>query len=80
MGGYFGSKATPGLCQPIIALIPPHDTDIETHLGAGAVMKRKPHALRNIWIDLDQGGAYEVPMRLPGGVGAQLRAPLLGRR
>ena len=40
MGNYFGSKATSGLCQPIIALMPPHDTYIETHLsgcGAGAI-------------------------------------------
>jgi len=54
MGGYFGSKATSGLCQPIIALMPPHDTYIETHLGGGAIMQRKPPALRNIGIDLDQ--------------------------
>lgn len=50
---YFGSKATSGLCQPIIALMPPHDTYIETHLGGGAIMKRKPAALRNIGIDLN---------------------------
>jgi hypothetical protein len=54
MSGYFGSKATSGLCQPIVALMPPHDTYIETHLGGGAIMKRKPPALRNIGIDLDQ--------------------------
>ena len=53
MGSYFGSKATSGLCQPIIALMPPHDTYIETHLGGGAIMRRKPPALRNIAIDLD---------------------------
>ena len=53
MGGYFGSKATSGLCQAIIALMPPHDTYIETHLGGGAIMQRKPPALRNIGIDLD---------------------------
>ena len=47
MGSYFGSKATSGLCQPIIALMPPHDTYIETHLGGGAIMKRKPPALHN---------------------------------
>ena len=51
--GYFGSKATSGLCQAIIAMMPPHDTYIETHLGGGAVMKRKPPALENIGIDLD---------------------------
>ena len=53
MGSYFGSKATSGLCQAIIALMPPHDTYIETHLGGGAIMKRKPAALRNIGIDLN---------------------------
>jgi len=53
MSNYFGSKATSGLCQPIIALMPPHDTYIETHLGGGAIMQRKPPALRNIAICLD---------------------------
>ncbi len=53
MGSWFGSKATSGLCQPIIALMPPHDTYIETHLGGGAIMKRKPPARRNIGIDRD---------------------------
>lgn len=56
MGGYFGSKATSGLCQPLIAMMPPHDVYIETHLGGGAIMKRKPPALRNIGVDL-HGGA-----------------------
>jgi DNA adenine methylase len=51
---YFGSKATSGLCQPIIALMPPHDTYIETHLGGGAIMQRKPPALHNIGIDLNE--------------------------
>jgi len=51
MSSYFGSKATSGLCQPIIALMPPHDTYIESHLGGGAIMKRKPAALYNIGID-----------------------------
>lgn len=55
MSNYFGSKATSGLCQPIIALMPPHDTYIETHLGGGAIMRRKPPALRNIAIDRDPG-------------------------
>lgn len=53
MNGYFGSKAIPGLCQNIIAMMPPHDTYIETHLGGGAIMKRKPAAVRNIGIDID---------------------------
>ena len=53
MSNYFGSKATSGLCQPIIAMMPPHTTYIETHLGGGAIMKRKPPALNNIGIDID---------------------------
>ena len=50
---WFGSKAASGLWQALIALMPPHAVYIETHLGGGAVMKRKPAALRNIGIDLD---------------------------
>jgi site-specific DNA-adenine methylase len=53
VGNYFGSKATTGLCQPLIAMMPPHDTYIETHLGGGAIMKRKAPALENIGIDID---------------------------
>lgn len=58
MGHYFGSKATSGLCQAIISLMPPHDVYIETHLGGGAIMQRKPPALHNIGIDLN-GRALE---------------------
>ncbi len=50
---YLGSKATTGLCQPLIALMPPHSVYMETHLGGGAIMRRKPAALRNIGIDID---------------------------
>ena len=50
---YFGSKATAGLCLPLIALMPPHSVYLETHLGGGAIMQRKPAALRNIGIDID---------------------------
>jgi len=53
MTGYFGSKAASGLYQNIIAIMPPHDTFIETHLGGGAVMRKKPPARKNIAIDLD---------------------------
>jgi site-specific DNA-adenine methylase len=53
MNGYFGSKAASGLCQNIIAMMPPHDTYIEAHLGGGAVMKRKPPTVNNIGIDID---------------------------
>jgi len=50
---WFGSKATSGLWQALVSLMPPHAVYIETHLGGGAVMKRKPGALRNIGIDLN---------------------------
>ena len=50
---YRGSKAATGLCQPLIAMMPPHSVYIETHLGGGALMQRKPAALRNIGIDKD---------------------------
>ena len=51
---YFGSKATPGLCQMLLGLQPPHDLYVETHLGGGALMKRKAPALRSIGIDRDR--------------------------
>ncbi|MGM8633168.1 DNA adenine methylase [Enterobacter hormaechei subsp. steigerwaltii] len=50
---YLGSKAASGVYQKIIAEMPPHDTYIETHLGGGAVMLRKPPAMCNIGIDID---------------------------
>lgn len=53
MTSYLGSKAASGLFQNIIAMMPPHQTYIETHLGGGAIMKRKPSAANNIGIDLD---------------------------
>ena len=51
---YFGSKATAGLCQPLIALMPPHSVYLETHLGGGAIMQRKPVA-RRYRHDYDEG-------------------------
>ncbi|HBQ5660047.1 DNA adenine methylase [Klebsiella grimontii] len=50
---YLGSKAASGVYQKIIAEMPPHDTYIETHLGGGAVMLRKPPARHNYGIDID---------------------------
>ena len=63
--GYFGSKATSGLCQPIIAMMPPHETYIETHLGGGAIMKRKAPAQYNIGIDLDPQALAEFECHYP---------------
>ncbi|HGT3426961.1 MULTISPECIES: DNA methylase [Klebsiella] len=51
---YLGSKAASGVYQKIIAEMPPHDVYIETHLGGGAVMLRKPPAKVNWGIDIDQ--------------------------
>lgn len=56
---YLGSKAASGVYQKIIAEMPPHDTYIETHLGGGAVMLRKPPARRNIGIDIDAADYLE---------------------
>ncbi|EOI6866759.1 DNA adenine methylase [Yersinia enterocolitica] len=51
--GYLGSKAASGAYQAIISQMPPHDTYIETHLGGGAVMLKKPPAANSIGIDID---------------------------
>lgn len=66
--GYLGSKAASGAYQAIIAALPPHDTFIETHLGHGAVMARKPLARRSIGIDLDS----EVLARFEPDAGVEL--------
>lgn len=50
---YLGSKAGSGVYQKIIAEMPPHDTYVETHLGGGAIMLRKPPALKNWGVDID---------------------------
>ena len=50
---YLESKDAAGLCQAIIALMPVHSDYIESHLGRGAIMKRKPAAQRNIGIVVD---------------------------
>lgn len=52
MSGYLGSKAASGLYQNIIAMMPPHSTYIETHLGGGTIMKKKPPAMKSIGIDI----------------------------
>lgn len=53
MTSYFGSKAASGLCQNIISMMGRHTTYLETHLGGGAIMKRKLPTINNIGIDLD---------------------------
>ena len=68
---YFGSKATSGLCQALIALMPPHSVYIESHLGGGALMKRKPTGVRSIGIDRDaqalEAFACDYPVELVHG-------------
>ena len=78
--GYFGSKATSGLCQALIALMPPHSVYIESHLGGGALMKRKPTGVRSIGIDRD-AQALEA-FALPAGSRVERNAltPLRGTR
>ena len=71
MTAWFGSKATSGLCQAIVASQPPHDVYIEPFLGGGAIMKRKLPAQRSIGIDLDRraldGFACDYPVELRRG-------------
>ena len=54
MAAWYGSKAATGLSQAIVSMCPPHHTYLETHLGGGAIMKRKPPAQRSIGIDLNR--------------------------
>lgn len=49
--GYPGGKGKS--FQHVINVMPPHDRYIETHLGSGAIMRRKRPALRNIGIEID---------------------------
>lgn len=60
---YLGTKSGSGVYQAIIAQMPPHDTYIETHLGAGAIMQRKPPAARSIGIEIDRKTIEAFPMR-----------------
>jgi hypothetical protein len=57
-------------------MMPPHHTYIETHLGGGAIMKRKPPALENIGIDIDPRplARFECgyPVRLVNGCAHEL--------
>ena len=54
MAAWYGSKAATGLRQAIVSLMHPHGVFLESRLGGGAVMKRRPPALRNIGIDLSR--------------------------
>jgi hypothetical protein len=65
--GYLGSKAASGAYQAIIAVIPPHDTYIELFCGSGAVLLRKPSAMRSYAVDLDRKVLARLPT-LPGSV------------
>ena len=82
--GYFGSKATSGLCQLHLGLFPPHDLYVETHLGGGALMKRKAPALRSIGVDRDRraldGFVCDYPVELIHGCahGFLAEFPFLG--
>jgi DNA adenine methylase len=50
---YPGGKNGSGVYQTIINLMPPHEVYIEPFLGAGAIMRLKRPAARNIGIDRD---------------------------
>ncbi|OVZ83556.1 DNA methylase [Yersinia kristensenii] len=61
-----GSKAASGAYQAIIALMPPHDTYIELFLGTGAVMMRKPPAIRSIGVDINPLVISNAKSNFPG--------------
>ena len=61
--GYLPSKATAGLCEAPIALMPPHSVCIESHLGSGELMTHKPPAVRSIGIDRDAHSRIWAPRR-----------------
>lgn len=69
-----GSKAAAGLCRALAELIPPHAVYLETHNGAGAIMKRKSPAQRNIDIDLDN---CRLQLRFSARTGARMLSPHL---
>jgi DNA adenine methylase len=48
---YPGGKG--GVYQRLINLMPPHEVYIETHLGGGAVIRKKKQANKNIGIEID---------------------------
>ena len=50
---YMGAKSGQGSYQAVIANMPPHDTYIETHLGSGVIMHRKPPSARSIGLEID---------------------------
>lgn len=61
MATYPGGKGGAGVYQTLINLMPPHDTYIETHLGAGAIMRHKQLTNRNIGIDIDPAVIEQWP-------------------
>lgn len=64
--GYLGSKAGPGVFQAVIALMPPHDTYVELFAGTGAVLIRKPSAIRSFAVDLNAEVLASISSEYPG--------------
>ena len=63
---YLGSKAGMGVFQAVIALMPPHDTYVELFAGTGAVLLRKPPAVRSFAVDLNADVLASIPDNHPG--------------
>lgn len=63
---YLGSKSGAGVFQAVIALMPPHDTYVELFAGTGAVLLRKPPAVRSIAVDLNADVLASIPDDYPG--------------
>ena len=61
----FGSKATAGLCQAIIARMPPQCVYIESNLGGGDIMKRKSAAQCSIGIEIEASAIGQLRCEYP---------------
>ncbi len=66
---YPGGKG--GVYQRLINLMPPHEVYIETHLGGGAIIRKKKPAKRNIGIEIDPN-VIEIWTRISNRVDLEL--------
>lgn len=64
INNYLGSKAASGAYQAIIASMPAHDVYIESHLGSGAVMLRKPKSVEQYGLELDPMVALQARLTM----------------
>ena len=76
MAEWYGSKGASGLSQAIVSAMPAHDLFIESHLGGGAIMKRKPPGAAQHRHRPQPPVDRQLQMRLPCRASPWLRPPL----